>query len=111
MLFFWDFLFLPLPFVFQNRYQQLPADFGSRGFFSAREPFIRYHCTRLQEMSDDEIEAFLVTSYECQREVGRFIDWGGVAFDWLRRVARGLGGYRVAEIGVRLRRRGGGVAG
>ena len=103
MLFFWDFLFLPLPFVFQNRYQQLPADFGSRGFFAARAPYIQYHCSRLRAMTDDEIEAFLDTSFQCHQSVGSFIDWSSVEIDWLRRVARGLGGYRVAEIGVRLR--------
>ena len=102
LLLFWDIIFIPLPYAFQHCSQRQPIDFGTRAFYQARQPYFQYFFHHLQTLSDDELERFVERSVQYHSGLASSIEWELVDVEWLKRVAVGLGGSRIASLAEHL---------
>ncbi len=100
-LLFWDIIFMDIPDVFQNPYQDAPLDFGTDHFYEARRDAIEQ---RLRALQDDCLRILRAHHGRYRGIQARGIAWEAFSLEELINGSTRLGGARVAGIMEKLAR-------
>ena len=73
-----------------------------RSFYIARLPLFQFYFQQLRSFSDEELERFVERSIAYHYGLTSPIDWEGMNVDWMKKVARGLGGSRIVSLAEHL---------
>lgn len=96
-IFFWDILFMPVPDVFQSRYQNSPLDLGSDNFYPEREAAIEKRLGAIE--GEGGMRDLLVHHYNTHHGIGcTGVGWETYSLEVLWNVARAVGGPALAAI-------------